>query len=131
MNVQPQPVSAGRKRTIVVWFERYLQNPPVKAALLAGLPMPLFALVETTGRRTGRRRRTPVINGLDGRHFWIVAEHGHHADYVHNIEADPAVRVKSRGVWRTGTATSCPTTTRTPGPGGCRTRSARSMPPTP
>jgi deazaflavin-dependent oxidoreductase (nitroreductase family) len=63
-----------------------------------------WALLETTGRRSGRPRRTPVGNGLRGDTFWIVTEHGWSADYVKNIQADPRVRVKVGGAWRSGTA---------------------------
>ena len=44
----------------------------------------------------------PVGDGLRGAHFWIVAEHGRHANYVHNIEHDPRVRVKVRRRWLDG-----------------------------
>jgi F420H(2)-dependent quinone reductase len=37
--------------------------------------------------------------------FWIVAEHGHGANYVKNIKADPRVRLRVGGRWREGTAT--------------------------
>jgi deazaflavin-dependent oxidoreductase (nitroreductase family) len=97
-------MSGDRKRRLVVAFERYLQNPPVKAALRAGLPLPMFALLETTGRNSGRPRHTPVINGRQGDRFWIVAEHGRRAQYVRNLEADPNVRVKSGGRWYAGRA---------------------------
>jgi hypothetical protein len=66
-------MSGDRKRRLVVAFEKYVQNPPVRAALRAGLPLPMFALLETTGRTSGRRRQTPVINGRRGGRFWIVA----------------------------------------------------------
>jgi hypothetical protein len=79
-------MAADRKRRLVVWFEKHLQNPPVRLALLAGLPLP-FALLETTGRTSGKRRRTPVIDGLVGDQLWIVAEHGRHAHYVCNPSA--------------------------------------------
>jgi deazaflavin-dependent oxidoreductase (nitroreductase family) len=66
------------------------------------------ALLETTGRRTGRPVRTPVCHGLDGEVFWLIAQRGHRADWVKNIQADPRVRVKVRTgsgvVWRAGTA---------------------------
>jgi deazaflavin-dependent oxidoreductase (nitroreductase family) len=97
-------MAADRKRRLVVWFEKYLENPPVRLALLAGLPLPPLALLETTGRRSGKRRRTPVIDGLVGDQFWIVAEHGRHAHYVRNLERDPHVRVKRRRRWRSGLA---------------------------
>ena len=62
------------------------------------------AMLETTGRRTGLPRRTPVVNGLRGRTFWLIAEHGRRAQYVRNIEADPRVRVRVRGRWHAGVA---------------------------
>jgi deazaflavin-dependent oxidoreductase (nitroreductase family) len=105
-------MSGDRKRRLVVAFEKYVQNPPVKAALRAGLPMPMFALLETTGRASGKRRHTPVINGRQGDRFWIVAEHGRRAQYVRNLEADPNVRVKSGGRWYAGRAHISTTMTR-------------------
>jgi deazaflavin-dependent oxidoreductase (nitroreductase family) len=63
-----------------------------------------WAIVETTGRRSGAPRETPVGNGLRGDTFWLVAEHGRRAAYVKNIEANPRVRVCVRGRWRQGTA---------------------------
>ncbi len=76
-------------------------NPVVK--VVAG-HVPWWALLETTGRKTGKPWRNPVGNGLDGNTFWIVAEHGHEAGYVKNIKADPRVRLRVGGRWRTGTA---------------------------
>ena len=81
-----------------------LLNPVVRRALEAGVAPPGWALLETTGRRSGLPRRVPVGNGLRGAHFWIVAEHGHHADYVRNIERDPRARVKVGRRWYEGTA---------------------------
>ena len=73
-----------------------------------GFPPPGDAVLETTGRRTGRPRYTPVCDGLDGEVFWLLAQRGHRADWVRNIQANPRVRVKVRGgsgvVWRAGTA---------------------------
>jgi deazaflavin-dependent oxidoreductase (nitroreductase family) len=34
----------------------------------------------------------------------MVSEHGDHSDYVHNIKADPVVRLRINGQWRSGTA---------------------------
>ena len=91
------------KRRLVRAVERYIVNPPTKAALSLGVPMPLI-LLETTGRRTGKARRTPVMNGAIGDELWIVAEHGRHAGYVRNLLADPRVRVKRGRRWREGRA---------------------------
>ena len=82
-------------------------NPVIRKAIDLGIA-PGYALLETTGRKSGEARRTPVGNGLDGDTFWIVAEHGYKAAYVRNIQANPRVRVKVGGKWRTGTATLLP-----------------------
>jgi deazaflavin-dependent oxidoreductase (nitroreductase family) len=79
-------------------------NPLVRWLLEHGIAPPTVALLETTGRRSGQPRRTPVGNGLRGDVFWIVTEHGHRAAYVRNIKADPRVRVKVGRKWRSGTA---------------------------
>ena len=81
-----------------------LFNPLVKAATNAGLAVPGIAILETTGRKSGQPRRTPVGRVIDGDAVWIVAEHGRRAAYVRNIEADPRVRIKIGRRWRTGTA---------------------------
>ncbi len=80
-------------------------NPPIRWLAARGLA-PKVALLETTGRRSGRPRTTPVTNGLrrGTSEFWLVAEHGRKAAYVRNIEADPRVRVRVGRRWRTGTA---------------------------
>jgi deazaflavin-dependent oxidoreductase (nitroreductase family) len=92
------------KRRASKFLSVRLLNPVMVRALDAGLVPRGWALLETTGRVSGQPRRVPVGDGLRGETFWIVAEHGRHADYVRNIERDPRVRVKARGRWRTGTA---------------------------
>ena len=98
------------KRQLVRLTQKYLVNPPVKAALVLGIVPPTHALLETIGRTSGQPRRNPVGNGLavDGQTFWIVAEHGRDAGYVKNIAANPRVRVKIGRRWRTGTAELLP-----------------------
>jgi deazaflavin-dependent oxidoreductase (nitroreductase family) len=93
-----------RKRRLSKFASVKLLNPVMRRALEAGIVPRGWALLETTGRRSGELRRVPVGNGLRGPHFWIVAEHGHHANYVRNIEADPRVRVKVGRRWLPGTA---------------------------
>jgi deazaflavin-dependent oxidoreductase (nitroreductase family) len=60
------------------------------------LRRPGYALLETTGRKTGKPRRTPVGDARIGGQFWIVAEHGMKAGYVLNIARNPRVRLKLR-----------------------------------
>lgn len=82
---------------------KYLVNPLAKLVTRAGL-LRSVAILETTGRRSGEPRRTPVGNGLRGDTFWIVAEHGRKAAYVRNLIANPRVRVRIGRRWRAGTA---------------------------
>jgi len=95
------------KFRVVTFVQGRVFNPLVKATLRR-VPIPGWSLLETTGRKTGLKRTTPVGDGLEGSTFWIVAEHGHRAAYVRNIEADPRVRVRVRGRWRSGTARVLP-----------------------
>lgn len=95
------------KRRLMTALSRYLVNPLVTLAIRFRL-VNGWALLETRGRKTGKPRRNPVGNGLEGDTFWIVAEHGRKAGYVRNIAADPRVRLFVDGRWRTGTATVMP-----------------------
>jgi deazaflavin-dependent oxidoreductase (nitroreductase family) len=93
-------VDKRRRNTAI---PKYLVNPVVKALAKIRTP-PGVAVLETTGRKSGQPRQTPVGNGLDGDTFWIVTEHGRRAAYVRNIQANPRVRVKVGRRWRSGTA---------------------------
>jgi deazaflavin-dependent oxidoreductase (nitroreductase family) len=96
------------RRALSKFLSVRLVNPLVRALLERGLCPPTHALLETTGRRSGEPRRVPVGNGLRGRHFWIVSEHGFASDYVKNIQRDPRVRVKVAGRWHAGRAELLP-----------------------
>jgi deazaflavin-dependent oxidoreductase (nitroreductase family) len=98
-----------RKYRVITTMER-INNRLTRFGLRVGLAPRAFALLETTGRRTGQPRHTPVGNGLDpgGEVFWLFAVHGTQADYVRNILKDPRVRVKVSGRWRDGTAVPLP-----------------------
>jgi deazaflavin-dependent oxidoreductase (nitroreductase family) len=94
-------------------LQNRLFNRPARFLLSRGLAPPTYALLETTGRRTGRARQMPVANGLQSDTFWLIAGTGEHAQYVRNIQANPRVRVKARPArlrdglhmrWRSGTA---------------------------
>jgi deazaflavin-dependent oxidoreductase (nitroreductase family) len=96
------------KRSLTSGLAKHVFNPLVRTLFEAGIAPPGTAILETTGRRSGERRRTPVTDGLDGDTFWIVAEHGRRAAYVRNIEANPRVRVRIGRRWREGTARLLP-----------------------
>jgi deazaflavin-dependent oxidoreductase (nitroreductase family) len=92
------------KRRASTFASAKLLNPLVRAAARAGLPLPGYVLLETTGRRSGQPRQVPVGKALEGHTLWIVAEHGLRAGYVRNIQANSRVRVRSGRRWRAGTA---------------------------
>jgi deazaflavin-dependent oxidoreductase (nitroreductase family) len=79
-----------------------------RALLRKGRLGSTYAVLETVGRRSGLPRQTPVANGLDGDTFWLISAHGRHAHYVHNLLANPQVRIGlvqgGELRWRTGTA---------------------------
>ena len=77
------------KERVVYPLQKRVINPIVMLAHNLGVPPPGDALLETTGRRTGRPRRTPVCDGLDGEVFWLVAQRGRRAGWVRNIQANP------------------------------------------
>jgi deazaflavin-dependent oxidoreductase (nitroreductase family) len=93
------------KWRVVTTFQRWVLNPVTK--LFAGY-LPGLVLLETTGRRSGLPRRTPVGGHRDGDTVWVVAEHGRRANYIRNIAADPKVRVRIGGRWRSGKASVLP-----------------------
>ena len=94
-----------RKQRWVSWFHRNIANPFTR--LFAG-HVPGQAILETTGRRSGLARRTPVGGRIEGSSFWMVSDHGAASNYVRNIQADARVRVKVRGKWYSGTAVVLP-----------------------
>jgi deazaflavin-dependent oxidoreductase (nitroreductase family) len=86
--------SAAKDR-VVYPLQKWVVNPIVMLAHNLGIPPPGDALLESTGRRSGLPRRTPVCDGLDGERFWLVAQRGRQADWVKNIQANPRVRVSA------------------------------------
>lgn len=84
------------KRRVVHTAQRLIVNP-------IGRRLPV-TMLETTGRKSGEPRRTAIGGKVVDGAFWMVAEHGEHSHYVLNIKANPAVRMRINGRWRTGTA---------------------------
>jgi deazaflavin-dependent oxidoreductase (nitroreductase family) len=79
------------------FFQKQVANPVMRR-------MPFQTLLETTGRKSGQPRRTPLGGKIIGDGFWFVSEFGEQSQYVRNIKANPRVRVRLRGRWRSGTA---------------------------
>jgi 1,4-dihydroxy-2-naphthoate octaprenyltransferase len=83
-------------------------NSIVLFALDMGLGTKTLAVLEHTGRRTGRIYSTPVGNGLVDDVLWIVAVRGNDADYVKNIGINPNIRIKLGDQWFDGRALVLP-----------------------
>lgn len=79
-------------------FVNRVLNPMMTALITHGFGPPTYAVVETTGRKSGRERPVPVASGLDGDTFWLISGRGEKASYVYNIRANPNVRVIARPV---------------------------------
>jgi deazaflavin-dependent oxidoreductase (nitroreductase family) len=89
------------QQRLVNAFQRRVANPLMRS-------LPTQTLLETTGRKSGEPRRTPVGGRLTEREFWLVSEFGDTSQYVRNIRANPRVRVRVRGRWHSGTAHPLP-----------------------
>ena len=104
--------SRRAKVLLIRVLQRYLLNPLFRLLLLIGVNPYGLAILETRGRVSGKIRRVPVGNGRKGESFWIIAEHGSRAGWVHNIRHDPRVRIRLRvGLryrWLDGIATVRP-----------------------
>jgi len=83
-----------------------IANAVTKLALLLGIPRPPYTrenalIIETVGRRSGKRRRIPVGFFDDGGRIIVVVEDGGRADWVRNALAnDGHLRIHLRGAWR-------------------------------
>jgi deazaflavin-dependent oxidoreductase (nitroreductase family) len=54
-------------------------------------------LLTTTGRKSGEQRTTPLIHGVDGDRWVVIASKGgapEHPDWYLNLRADPAVTIE-------------------------------------
>jgi deazaflavin-dependent oxidoreductase (nitroreductase family) len=63
-----------------------------------------YLYLTTTGRRTGLPREIEIWFTERDSRFYIIAEHGEHANWVRNIQANPHVRVRVGDLQFTATA---------------------------
>ncbi len=102
---RPARPAPTRRQHITGWFHRRLANPVMRPL---SRYIPGQAVIETTGRRSGLPRRTPVGGKIVDGSFWLVADHGLRSQYVRNIQASPQVRLRPGGHWHAGTARLLP-----------------------
>jgi deazaflavin-dependent oxidoreductase (nitroreductase family) len=105
----PRPRKTRLQRTL-----RRVGNPVRLRSLLIGLPSPPYTrrnaiIIETVGRRSGKRYRIPVgFLGEDDR-LIVVAEDGLRSSWVRNALArDGQLRVFLHGRWRDATLRARP-----------------------
>jgi deazaflavin-dependent oxidoreductase (nitroreductase family) len=96
------------RRRLEILAGRYMLNPLIRGMFRAGISPPKMVLVETVGRRTAKTRHTPLAYTREDRTLWLIAQHGRHAGWVRNLEANPRIRVRLGRRWHTGTAQLVP-----------------------
>ena len=75
-------------------IHRYVQTGGLDGHIWRGVPT---LLLTTTGRRTGTRRRTALIYGMDGDDYIVVASKGGHPTHplwYENLVVEPKVEVQ-------------------------------------
>jgi deazaflavin-dependent oxidoreductase (nitroreductase family) len=83
-----------------------IANTITNAAIIAGIPRPPYTrknalVIETVGRRTGKRRRIPVGYLDDDGRILVVVEDGAASNWVRNALAQGGhLRIHLRGQWR-------------------------------
>lgn len=83
-----------------------MANTLIMWAIRAGIPLPPYGrrgvlIVETVGRRSGKRYRTPVGCIEDDGKLVVVSERGARADWVRNaLKQDGRLRIRYDGRWR-------------------------------
>lgn len=93
-------VDSARDR-ITKFFQKNVANRVMRR-------LPFQTLLETTGRKSGLPRTTPLGGRRIGDEFWFVSEFGDRSQYIRNIMADPRVRLRLNGRWHRGTAVLLP-----------------------
>ena len=96
------------QRRIEILFGRFVLNPLIRGLFRLGISPPMTVLVETTGRKSGKLRHTPVNYVRDGQTLWVIAQHGSHAGWVRNLQDDPHVRARLGRTWHAGSAALVP-----------------------
>ena len=83
---------------------RYFANPAVALLGRLGIRTTFATELETTGRKSGARRRVPVSANFDETGAWVISQHGRRSGWALNVEADPKVLIRQRNRWRAGIA---------------------------
>jgi deazaflavin-dependent oxidoreductase (nitroreductase family) len=109
MSVEIDPRLAGSLRQAFKLFNRYLMLPLWRLGLGSWVNLwpevgGRIMVLTHTGRRSGRRRRTPVNYTIINGDIYCTAGFGDTADWYRNIQADPHVEVWLPDGWWAGKA---------------------------
>ncbi|HET6417671.1 MAG TPA: nitroreductase family deazaflavin-dependent oxidoreductase [Polyangiales bacterium] len=82
-----------------------IANAITNAAIITGVPRPPYTrrnalVIETIGRRSGKRRRIPVGYLDDNGRIIVVVEDGASSHWVQNALAQDGLRIHLRGEWK-------------------------------
>lgn len=83
-----------RAMRLIAHVNKYLTNPVQR---LWAARVPYMAVVEHTGRRSGRRYRTPVMAFIGADTIEVVLNYGEQSDWVRNVQAAGSATVVHRG----------------------------------
>jgi deazaflavin-dependent oxidoreductase (nitroreductase family) len=100
-NTRDAAVRKFRRERII---GRYLANPTVVLLGRLGIRTTFATELETTGRKSGARRRVPVSANFDDAGAWVISQHGRRSGWAFNIAAYPKVLIRQRDRWRSGIA---------------------------
>src|SRR5918996_3509033 len=79
------------------WLGRFNRRATNRVTGPFAARLPGFAVVVHTGRRSGRRYRTPVNIFRSGHEFVIALTYGRERDWVRNVMAARGCEVRTRG----------------------------------
>lgn len=83
-----------RAMRVIARFNKYVTNPLQR---LWAPWLPYMAVIEHTGRKSGKPYRTPVMAFVDDRSVSVVLNYGEHSDWVRNVRAAGIAEVVHRG----------------------------------
>nr|WP_082931835.1 nitroreductase family deazaflavin-dependent oxidoreductase [Mycolicibacterium setense] len=83
-----------RAMRVIARFNKYVTNPLQR---LWAPWLPYMAVIEHTGRKSGKPYRTPVMAFVDTKSVRVVLNYGEHSDWVRNVRAAGSAHLVHRG----------------------------------
>ncbi|OMB81207.1 nitroreductase family deazaflavin-dependent oxidoreductase [Mycolicibacterium conceptionense] len=83
-----------RAMRVIARVNKYVTNPLQR---LWAPRLPYMAVIEHTGRKSGKPYRTPVMAFIDDKSVRVVLNYGEHSDWVRNVRAAGHAEVVHRG----------------------------------